>query len=201
MALVDLDVVDQQPCNGVGWRLLVFVQLGDQFSPVKLAATPNLNAGVRLIELNVPNAPGPAEQAAGVDVEVKPLEAGQRRAIHLGQLEAVHRHFQRERIKPDLLGAQAAGERVLADPGQQLLRQRVDQEEAEDQVQAEQAGDDQERQAQCNFDDASPHGCLPVQTPFSAKDAKEREECPSRFSFASLRGSIRLLHRLADHPE
>ena len=61
VAFVDPDVVDQHPRDRVGGRLLVFLKLGDQCSPVKLAAAPHLDGGMRLIELNIPNAPGPAE--------------------------------------------------------------------------------------------------------------------------------------------
>ena len=41
VAPVDLDVIDQHPRDGVGRRLLVFIQLGDQCGPVELAATPD----------------------------------------------------------------------------------------------------------------------------------------------------------------
>src|SRR3569833_2433717 len=114
------------------------------------------DGGVRLIELDIPDAPGPAEQPGGIEVDIQPLETRQRRAVLLGQLETVHGGFQSEGIEFDVPHAQLAGELVLADPGQQLLHQKVDQKESEDQIQSELPGRDQERQAQGDFDDASP---------------------------------------------
>jgi hypothetical protein len=43
---------------------------------------------------------------------------------------------------------------------------------------AEQPGNNQERQAQGDFDDAPPNALLPVQSPLSAKVAKGCEETP-----------------------
>ena len=99
VAFVDPDVVDQYPRDRVGRRFLVFIQLGDQCRPVEPAAGPHLDGGVRLIELDIPDAPGPAEQPGGVEVDVEPLETRQRRAAFLGQFEAVDRSFQCEGVE------------------------------------------------------------------------------------------------------
>ena len=77
VAVGNLDGFDQQPHQGVGWRLFVFLEFGNQRRPVQLASGLHHERGLRPVELEGLDTPGPARQPGRFEVDVEAVETGQ----------------------------------------------------------------------------------------------------------------------------